>query len=80
MRNNTTVLVRTMMRFLIEFMEVRLPMDVSWNCTALRSLRPADGRVPDEKIEEPPLRSCHVEIELTHATGMMELCGFISRC
>ena len=72
MRNSTTTFVRRMMRFLIEFMDVRLPMDVSWHCGAARIARQESGRV-----EDPP---CTDEIELTPATGMMELCGFISRC
>ena len=80
MRNNTTAFVRAMMRFLIQFMEVRLPMGVSWNCTALRSSRPADDSVADAEIAEPPLRSRRIEIELKHAIGMMGTCGLISRC
>jgi hypothetical protein len=73
MRNNTTILFRAMTRLLIEFLEARLPMDVSWHCTALRPPRQDQERVA--AIEDPP---GPVEIEVTHAIATMGICGFCS--
>jgi hypothetical protein len=109
MRNNTIILFRAIMRLSIKFLEVGLPMDVSWNCTASRSPRREDRSLAGVEIEDPPalapwnsgLANCLIhtgpdtaetggtapglvtrsltEIELSHATAMMEICGSGSR-
>jgi hypothetical protein len=71
MRNSTTMLFRAITRWLMEFANVRLPMDVAWNCSARRFRRRETGRV-----EDPPITN---EIGLTHATAMMDLCGSCCR-
>jgi hypothetical protein len=39
MRNHTTILFRAITRSLMQFANVRLPMDVSWNCSVMRFRR-----------------------------------------
>jgi hypothetical protein len=75
MRNKTTIVLRAMTRWLVRFVEVRLPMDVSWNCRA--ALSPQREIAPHESgLDE----AGPDEIELSHATAMMRLCGSCSRC
>ncbi len=69
MRNNTTILLRAMTRLLIVFLEVRLPMDISWGCSA------QPGRTLRAAVEDPPAPE---EIELTHALATMNLCRSLS--
>jgi hypothetical protein len=71
MRNSTTILFCAITRWLMECANVRLPGDVSWNCSAVSFRRREAGRV-----EDPPIAK---EIGLTRATAMMDLCGSCCR-
>jgi hypothetical protein len=71
MRNNTTILLRAMARLLIAFLEVRLPVDISWSCSASRYPRPEPATIPGAEREDSPAPE---EIELTHTLAMMALC------
>ena len=77
MRSNTTSLFRAMARLLIAFLEVRLPVDISWSYSATRSRRPEPTTIVDTEMEDPPAPG---EIELTQTIAMMDLCTSCSRC
>lgn len=72
MRIYIAIIFQVMKRLLIEFMSVRLPTGVSWSYAASRTPQRSEGRVNGNEVEEPPGPR---EIELTHAIGMMQICG-----